>query len=88
MDRSGHAIPVGASVHAANGEFLGTVHAVHPHFFLVEGDGPDGHTEYEVPNRAAGAVEGGRIVLTVNREALTTVPGEHQTAAHRLQEEG
>lgn len=87
MDRSGQAILVGAAVAALNGEVLGAVHAVHPHYFLVEGEGPEGHAEYEVPNRAVGAVEGGRVVLSVNREALTVVPSEHQSAAHRMSEE-
>lgn len=87
MDRTGHEIPEQASVIAANGESLGHVHVVHPHYFLVEGEGPDGHTEYEVPNRAVGSVEGGAVRLTINREALTVVPSEHQSAAHRMDEE-
>lgn len=87
MDRSGHAIPVGASVVAANGEVLGAVHAVHPHYFLVEGEGPDGHVEYEIPDRAAAAFEDGRVLLSVNREALTVIPAEHQSSGHRLREE-
>ena len=87
MDRSGtKPIPVGAAVIAANGEALGTVHSVQPHFFLVEGDGAGGHAEYEVPTRAAN-VEGGRVLLTINREALTEVPSEHQSAAHRMHQE-
>lgn len=88
MDRTGHAIPVGAAVVAANGEALGKVHAVHPHYFVVERDGPGGHAEYEVPNRAAGTVEANRVLLTVNLEALTEIPSEHQSAAHQMREEG
>ncbi len=88
MDRTGHAIPAGAAVVAANGEMLGAVHVVHPHYFVVERDNPDGHAEYEVPNRAVGAVEGGRVILTVNLEALTEIPAEHQSVAHQRGEEG
>jgi len=79
-------ISIGSRVVALNGEALGKVHRVQPHFFVIEGEGPDGHAEYEVPIRAA-VVEGGQVRLTVNREALTIIPSEHQAVAHRLGEE-
>ena len=85
MDRTGgrSAVPVGAVVVAANGETLGTVHTAHPHYFVIQRDGSP-PTDYEVPMHAVVAAEGGRVELGVNLEALTQIPAEEQSAAHRL----
>ena len=85
MDRSNEhgESPVGHEVVAANGEVLGKVREAHPHYLIVERDGPP-PTDFNVPMRAVAAVEEGRIVLRVNLEALTELPDEDQTAAHRL----
>jgi hypothetical protein len=80
-------IPIGAQVIAANGEELGRVHTVHAHYLLVEQSSGPPATDLEVPVGAVTAVEGSRVVLRVNREALSEVPNEHQSAAHRLRDE-
>lgn len=87
------AVRAGATVVAANGETLGTVHTAYPHFFVLERAGQSGQagtaaTDYEVPMHAVASVEGGRVLLTVNLEALNELPAERQSAAHRMQEEG
>jgi len=74
-------VPVGAKVVAYNGETLGTVHTVHEHYLLVGSQ--DGATDYEVPRHAVVNVGGDRVQIRVNREALTTIPSEGQSAAHR-----
>ena len=82
-------VAAGATVVAFNGETLGTVHTAYPHFFVFE-RGPQGEsapTDYEVPMHAVVGVEGGRVQLRVNLEALTEVPAERQSAAHRMHEE-
>lgn len=82
MDGSGEQqVPVGATVVAYNGETIGTVHTVHAHYLLVES--PDGETDYEEPRHAVVSLSGDRVQIRVNREALTTVPSEGQSAAHR-----
>jgi hypothetical protein len=80
-------IPVGAPVIAANGEELGRVHTVHAHYFLVERGTGAATIDLEVPSGAVALIEGSRVVLRVNREALSEVPNEHQAAAHRLRDE-
>ena len=80
-------VPIGAAVIAANGETLGKVHTAYRHFFVFERAGESGATDYEVPMHAVGGVEGGRVLLTVNLEALTELPAEEQTAAHRRHQE-
>lgn len=84
---AGMTIPIGAQVIAANGEELGRVHTVYPHYFLVEWGSGAAVTDLEVPAGAVTAVEGSNVILRVNREALTEVPNEHQSAAHRLRAE-
>ncbi len=83
MDGAGEQqqVPVGATVVAYNGETLGTIHTVHEHYLLVESS--DGATDYEVPRHAVVEVAGDRVQIRVNREALTTIPSEGQSAAHR-----
>ncbi len=85
MERTG--VPIGAAVVAANGEALGTVHTSHAHFFVLEGSEGASAIDYEVPIHAVAGIEGGRVLLTVNREALNPVPAEQQSAAHRLHQE-
>jgi Uncharacterized protein conserved in bacteria (DUF2171) len=77
-------IVVGATVVALNGETVGTVHTVRPHYLMVEGDDEDDPVDYEVPMHAVVGTEGGRVQLSVNLEALNEVRGEGQTVAHRL----
>ena len=85
VDRPG--VPVGAVVVAANGETLGKVHTAHRHYFVFERSDPAASADYEVPMHAVADVEGGRVLLTVNLEALSRVPAEEQSAAHRLGQE-
>ena len=88
MDRAAEGgVPVGAVVVAANGETLGKVHSAHPHYFVFEDLGTSPPTDWEVPMHAVAGVEGGRVLLTVNLEALNQIPAEQQSAAHRLDEE-
>ena len=80
-------IAVGATVVALNGETVGTVHTVRPHYLMVEGDDDDDPVDYEVPLHAVAGTADGRVQLSVNLEALNEVRGESQTVAHRLHEE-
>lgn len=59
----------GSRVEAANGETIGTVRAVFPHFLLVA-DEVTG-VDYDIPQHAINRYEDGTIYLMVNREALT-----------------
>lgn len=87
-DPSGRSeVPVGAAVIAANGETLGKVHTAYPHFFVFEQSGEE-PADYEVPMHAVSGVEGGRVLLTVNLEALNQIPAERQSADHRMHQEG
>ncbi len=79
-------VPLGATVIAENGDRLGTVHAAYRHFFLVESDDAS-DINFEVSAAAVEHVDDDRVLLKVNREALTRVPREDQTAAHRMHEE-
>jgi len=83
----GSEVPVGAAVIGADGQTLGKVHTAYRHFFVFEQAGDD-PANYEVPMHAVSAVEGGRVLLTVNLEALNQIPSEHQSAGHRMHEEG
>jgi hypothetical protein len=87
MERMSHAgqhrqFPAGTVVVAANGERLGVVREVHPHYLLVASDGA-AHADLEVPPHAIGTYDGERLYLTVNREALSAVDDE-ESAARRL----
>jgi hypothetical protein len=88
MERMPHAgqhrpFPAGTVVIAENGERLGVVREVHPHYLLVAADGAP-NTDLEVPPHAIGTYDGERLYLTVNREALSAVDDE-ESAARRLQ---
>ena len=73
------AIPTGTSVIALNGDRLGAVRDVHPHYLIVGQEGE--HGELEVPVHAIASFTGGTLQLSVNREALT--PVDDQETVHR-----
>lgn len=68
-------LSVGTVVVAENGERLGRIHAIHPHFILVS-EGQEGHRDLEVPIHALSNYDGETLRITVNREALTEVNHE------------
>ena len=76
-------IAVGTPVIAYNGELLGTVREVFPHYLLVHQDGQ--HDDLEVPVHAIRGFEDGKLRVSVNRWAVTEVDDEE--TAHRLEEE-
>jgi hypothetical protein len=78
-----HSIPLGMPVLAFNGERLGTVRDVHPHYLIVGQEGE--HGELDVPVHAIAGIEGGSLRLRVNREALTAVD-DNETAHRQLGE--
>jgi hypothetical protein len=82
-DTSG--IPIGTSVVALNGTVIGTVREIHPHFILIAEAGSP-HFDLEVPLRAIARLDGDRLVLKVNREALTEVD-DAESARRRLRME-
>jgi hypothetical protein len=87
MERMSHAdqhreYPAGTVVIAADGEVLGKIRTVYPHFLLVAQD-DTAHADLEVPPHALGRYDGTRLQLTVNRQALSVVDDE-ETAARRL----
>ena len=90
MERMSHAeqhrsFPVGTPVVALDGQRLGTIRTVYPHFLLVAQDGTE-HADLEVPIHALGRYDGSQLALTVNREALTVVDDE-ESALRRLRNE-
>ena len=78
-------ISLGTPVLALNGEHLGTVRDVHPHYLIVGEKGQ--HGELEVPVHAIAGIEGGSLRLSVNREALTAVD-DNETVHRQLGEQG
>ncbi len=64
-------IAPGMPVVAANGESLGVLRAAFPHYLLVADEATQ--TDFDVPRHALDRVEDGRLVLRVNREALTPI---------------
>lgn len=74
-----HALPVGTPVVALNGELLGTVRETHPHYILV--DQPNEHLDLNVPVHGIEGIAGGKLQLSLNREALTSV--DHEETVHR-----
>jgi hypothetical protein len=78
-----HDIPVGTPVVAFNGDLLGYVREIHPHYILVHQEGQ--HADMEVPVHAIRGLEGGKLRVSVNRWAVTDVDDEE--TAHRLGEE-
>jgi hypothetical protein len=74
------AIKVGASVVSTNGEVLGQVREVYPHFLLVARSGE--HQDLEVPMHSVLSVSDGRVHTSVNRDSTTKV--DDVETAHRL----
>ena len=78
-------VPLGAEVVALDGAVLGTVREVHRHYlFVAESDSP--HFDLEVPVRAVARLDGKRLHLKVNREALSEVD-DTESARRRLRME-
>jgi hypothetical protein len=69
----------GTVVIAENGEQLGTVRVAYPHYLLVSEDGAP-ELDLEVPAQAVARLDNGKLYLTVNREALSTVDDEEADA--------
>jgi hypothetical protein len=76
-------IPVGTPVVAFNGDLLGTVREVHPHYLLVHQEGQ--HGDLEVPVHAIRGFEDGKLQVSVNRGSVTEVDDEE--TAHRSEAE-
>ncbi len=76
-------IRVGASVIANNGEVLGKVREVYPHFILVARDGD--HNDLEIPVHSILSANPREVHTHVNRESATSV--DDVETAHRLNEE-
>lgn len=81
IDRS--AIKAGMAVIAANGEQLGQVREVYPHFLLVARPGE--HQDLEIPVQSILRLTDGRVHTSVNRESTTSV--DDVETAHRMIEE-
>jgi hypothetical protein len=64
-------IPVGMTVVGFNGEVLGQVHEVHPHYLLVGQEGQ--HNDLDVPVHSILGVEDGKLRVHVTRESSTPV---------------
>ncbi len=77
-------IPIGMTVVGFNGEILGKVHEVHPHYLLVGQDGQ--HVDLEVPVHAITGVSEGKLQVHVTRESST--PVDDMETAHNLIEGG
>lgn len=72
-------IPIGTPVIGYNGQRLGEVHEVHPHYLLVGERGQ--HADLDVPVHAIVGMEGGALRVSVTRESATDV--DEQETAHR-----
>jgi hypothetical protein len=78
-----HNIPLGTQVIAFNGDVLGIVREIHPHYILVHQEGQ--HRDMDIPVHAIRGLEDGKLRVSVNRWAVTEVDDEE--TAHRLGEE-
>jgi hypothetical protein len=76
-------IPIGTPVIAYNGDLLGEVRDVHPHFILVHQEGE--HGDLEVPVHSIVGIEEGKLHVSVNRWAVNEVDDEE--TSHRLGQE-
>lgn len=65
----------GTIVIAENGQRIGTIRVVYPHFLLVREDGAP-QLDLEVPAHAIARLDAGKLYLTVNREALSAIDDE------------
>jgi len=77
-------ITLGTEVIGFDGESLGTVHEVHPHYLLVGSAGV--HTDFEVPVHSIIEVRDGAIYVHVTRESSSVVD-EQETAHHLIEGE-
>jgi hypothetical protein len=78
-----HNIPIGTPVHGFDGNLLGFVREVHPHYLLVGQDGQ--HVDLDVPVHAILGFTDGKLQVSVNRDSVTEV--DDVETAHRLGEE-
>jgi hypothetical protein len=76
-------IPVGTPVIGYNGQVLGEVHEVHPHYILVGREGE--HEDLDIPVHAIVAFENGSLRVSVTRDSATAVD-DVETAHHELDE--
>jgi hypothetical protein len=72
-------IAIGTPVVAADGTTLGRVREAHPHYLLVGQDGE--HSDLEIPVHAIIDLEAGKLRVSINREAVTSV--DDVETAHR-----
>lgn len=77
-------IAIGTPVIAYNGDLLGSVREVHPHYILVHHEGE--HGDMEIPVHSIEGYEDGKLRVSVNRWAVTDVDDEE--SYHRQGEEG
>jgi len=75
---------VGMPVLAKDGEVLGHIRTIYPHYILVGQPGEE-HADLEVPAHAIARLEDQRVWLTVNRQALTPVDDEEALARRRAE---
>lgn len=71
-------IPIGTPVVAANGELLGKVREVYPHYILV--DQQDQHDDLDVPVHSIIGFRDGRLQVSINRWSATEV--DHEETVH------
>lgn len=72
-------IPVGTPVIALNGELLGKVREAHEHYVLIDQQGV--HNDLDLPVDAVTGFQDGKLLVSVNRGALTEV--DHEETLHR-----
>ena len=75
-------IAIGTEVIGFNGESLGMVHEIYPHYLLV--GTPGVHTDIEVPVQSILEVRNGALHVHVTRESSSVV--DEQETAHHLVE--
>jgi len=75
-------IPVGTTVIAADGSVLGKIREVHPHYLLAGIEGQ--HNDLEIPVHAIREFANGKLRVSINREAATSV--DDVETAHRTTE--
>ena len=77
-------IPVGTPVAGYNGQSLGQVHEVHPHYILVGREGE--HTDLNIPVHAITGFTDGVLRVSINADSASQVD-EQETAHHLLDNE-
>ncbi|HEV2108271.1 MAG TPA: DUF2171 domain-containing protein [Thermomicrobiales bacterium] len=72
-------IPAGVPVVDIDGDAIGTIRAVYPHYIAVEQDGipPAAH---RVPPHAVASFDGAKVTLNVGRDALDEMTPEAEAA--------